>query len=192
MNNLINQTVLGELLAPVTNALARMHGSQAFTRVLSMADFMTLGVLRQLQGMSTLREQAQSLLHQKQGDALQPPLARSTWLDSSPSAIPAAGRKRNVSTPRRMTSAKPKPGAPARRPSPIRPASPLSPVSWWRCLCTARWGHTALPMRRRCENSTRGKPPTPTEPTVPIEVPPLLLYVQGQPSSAPPLQAPLP
>ncbi len=35
-----------------------------------------------------------------------------------------------------------------------------------------KMGPTALPMRRRCANRTSGKPPTPTEPTVPIGVPP--------------------
>ncbi len=90
MESLLNQTVLGELLAPVTKALARVRGSHAFTRVLSMADFITLGILRHLQGMPTLREQVQSLLHLEPGDALQPPLARSTWSDALSS--PRRGR----------------------------------------------------------------------------------------------------
>ena len=82
MNSLTNQTVLGDLLAPVIQALAWVRGSDACTRVLSMTDFITLGVLRHLQGMPTLREQVQSLLHLEPGEALQAPLARSTWSDA--------------------------------------------------------------------------------------------------------------
>jgi hypothetical protein len=82
MNSLTNQTVLGELLAPVTNALGQVRGSDALSRVLSMADFIALGVLRHLQGMPTLREQVQALLHLEPGEALRAPLARSTWSDA--------------------------------------------------------------------------------------------------------------
>ena len=82
MDSLTNQTVLGELLAPVTNALRQVRGSNARSRVLSMADFIALGVLRHLQGMPTLREQVQSLLHLEPAQALRAPLARSTWSDA--------------------------------------------------------------------------------------------------------------
>ena len=82
MDSLTNQTVLGELLAPVTNALRQVRGSDALSRVLSMADFIGLGVLRHLQGMPTLREQVQALLHLEPGEALRAPLARSTWSDA--------------------------------------------------------------------------------------------------------------
>lgn len=63
MDSLMNQTVLGELLAPIARALAQVRGTDAVSRVLSMADFIGLGVLRHLQGMRTLREQVQLLLH---------------------------------------------------------------------------------------------------------------------------------
>ncbi len=104
MDSLLNQTVLGELLAPVTKALARVRGSHAFTRVLSMADFITLGILRHLQGMPTLREQVQSLLHLEPGDALQPPLARSTWSDALSS--PRRGRVLEVLLPPLLSEAR--------------------------------------------------------------------------------------
>ena len=81
MNRLTNETVLGDLLAPVIQALAWVRGSDTVGRVLSMADFITLGVLRHLQGMPTLREQAQSLLHLEPGEVTQAPLARSTWFN---------------------------------------------------------------------------------------------------------------
>jgi hypothetical protein len=82
MNSLTNQTVLGELLAPLTNALMQVRGSDARSRVLRMTDFIALGVLRHLQGMPTLREQVQALLHLEPGEALRAPLARSTWSDA--------------------------------------------------------------------------------------------------------------
>ena len=55
MDSLMNQTVLGELLASVTRALAQVRGTNTVSRVLSMTDFIGLGVLRHLQGMRTLR-----------------------------------------------------------------------------------------------------------------------------------------
>ena len=82
MDRLTNQTVLGELLAPVANALGQVRDADAVSRVLSMADFVGLGVLRHLQGMSTLREQVQSLLHRDPQEVLRAPLARSTWSDA--------------------------------------------------------------------------------------------------------------
>jgi hypothetical protein len=82
MDSLMNQTVLGELLAPVARALAQVRDTDAVSRVLSMADFIGLGVLRHLQGMRTLREQVQSLLHWEPGTAQRVPLARSTWSDA--------------------------------------------------------------------------------------------------------------
>ena len=82
MDSLTNNTVLGELLEPVSDALARVRGSAAFARVLNMENFFTLGVLRHLQAMHTLREQVQSLLHLEPGEALRTPLARSTWSDA--------------------------------------------------------------------------------------------------------------
>ncbi|MCP4823389.1 MAG: transposase [Shimia sp.] len=82
MDSLTNQTVLGELLEPVSGALERVRNNTAGARVLSMFDFIGLGVLRHLQGTPTLREQVQSLLHRVPGTACGPPLARSTWSDA--------------------------------------------------------------------------------------------------------------
>jgi len=82
MDSLTNNTVLGELLEPVSDALARVRGSDAFNRVLDMEKFISLGVLRHLQGMHTLREQVQSLLHLEPGMAQRAPLPRSTWSDA--------------------------------------------------------------------------------------------------------------
>jgi hypothetical protein len=90
MKSLTHQTVLGELLAPVSRALARVRDTDAMSRVLSMADFIALGVLRHLQGMGTLREQVQSLLHRAPAEALGAPLARSTWSDA------LASRRRRI------------------------------------------------------------------------------------------------
>jgi hypothetical protein len=91
MDSLTNQTVFGELLAPLNHALVRVRGYDAFSRVLSMTDFISLGVLRHLQSMHTLREQVQSLLHLAPATALRAPLARSTWSDAL-----SSGRRRAV------------------------------------------------------------------------------------------------
>ena len=45
MDSLMNQTVLGELLAPVARALGQVRDTDAVSRVLSMTDFFALGVL---------------------------------------------------------------------------------------------------------------------------------------------------
>jgi len=82
MHSLTQDTVFGELLAPVARALERVRGVDASTRVLRMADFIALGVLRHLQGSASLRAQAQSLLHLDPGAAARAPLARSTWSDA--------------------------------------------------------------------------------------------------------------
>jgi hypothetical protein len=85
MDRLRNQTVLGELLGQVSRALAQVHGTNALSRLLSIADFIGVWVLRHLQGMRTLREQVQLLLHWEPGTAQRVPLARSTWSDAPPS-----------------------------------------------------------------------------------------------------------
>jgi hypothetical protein len=81
MDRLTNTTVLADLLAPVTDALARVRQA-GVGRTLSMPDFIALGVLRQLQGMASLREQVQVLLHLDPDTAARGPLARSTWSDA--------------------------------------------------------------------------------------------------------------
>ena len=91
MDRLTNNTVLGDLLAPLFKALARIRNADGNAYVLSMKAFIALGVLRHLQGMHTLREQVQSLLHLDPTEALQAPLARSTWSDAL-----ASRRRRGV------------------------------------------------------------------------------------------------
>ena len=60
MMHLTDNTVLGELPTPMRNALAGVGGAASLGRVLSMEDFIALGVLRHLHGMTTLREQVQT------------------------------------------------------------------------------------------------------------------------------------
>ncbi len=47
-----------------------------------MPDFITLGVLRHIQGISTLREQIQSLFHMHDTNVEKLPMARSTMSDA--------------------------------------------------------------------------------------------------------------
>ena len=82
MHRLTEKTVFAELLSPAERVLARVRSAQGLGRTLSMSDFIALGVLRHLQGMGSLREQVQALLHLDQELAAQPPLARSTWSDA--------------------------------------------------------------------------------------------------------------
>ncbi len=82
MHRLTDKTVFAELLSPVERILARVRSAQGLGRTLSMSDFIALGVLRHLQGMGSLREQVQALLHLDPVLAAQPPLARSTWSDA--------------------------------------------------------------------------------------------------------------
>ncbi len=81
MHRLTHHTVLADLLDPVSRALARVRQATV-GRTLTMPDFIALGVLRHLQGMSTLREQVQTLLHLDPATAARGPLARSTWSDA--------------------------------------------------------------------------------------------------------------
>jgi len=82
MVHLTDNTVLGQLLTPMRHALASVRGAAALGRVLSMEDFIALGVLRHLRGMTTLREQVQALLHLDPAQAAHVPLPRSTWSDA--------------------------------------------------------------------------------------------------------------
>jgi hypothetical protein len=87
MHRLTDKTVFAELLFPVERVLARVRGAQGLGRTLSMSDFIALGVLRHLQGMGTLREQVQTLLHLDPAPVARVPLARSTWSDALCSAV---------------------------------------------------------------------------------------------------------
>ena len=88
MQRLTDNTVFAALLSPLEQALSRVRNATV-GRVLSMPDFIALGVLRHLQGMTTLREQVQTLLHLDPHPPEQVPLARSTWSDalSSPARL---------------------------------------------------------------------------------------------------------
>ena len=86
MHRLTDQTVFAELLSPVERVLARVRSAHGLGRTLSMSDFIALGVLRHLQGMGTLREQVQTLLHLDPAPGARAPLARSTWSDALCSA----------------------------------------------------------------------------------------------------------
>jgi len=82
MHRLTGKTVFAELLAPVERVLARVRSAQGLGRTLSMGDFIALGVLRHLQGMGSLREQVQTLLHLDPAPGARVPLARSTSSDA--------------------------------------------------------------------------------------------------------------
>ena len=110
MQCLTHHTVLADLLDPVSRALARVRQATV-GRTLTMPDFIVLGVLRHLQGMSTLREQVQTLLHLDPATAARGPLARSTWSDAlaSPSReavlrdlVPALVQEAQVLLPDRL------------------------------------------------------------------------------------------
>ena len=82
MKNLTTDTVWGELLDPAMRALERVRYPAQRFRVLSMADFLVLGVLRHVQRWPALREQVQAVLHLADDAVGKPPLARSTWSDA--------------------------------------------------------------------------------------------------------------
>jgi hypothetical protein len=86
MSRLTDNTVLADLLAPANRALEQVREAAAMGRSLSMSDFVALGVLRHLQGTTTLREQVQALLHLEPSGQQALPLARSTWSDALCSA----------------------------------------------------------------------------------------------------------
>jgi len=82
MKTLTTDTVWGELLAPAMRTLETVRIPATRFRVLSMADFLTLGILRHVQRWPALREQVQAVLHLAADDVEKPPLARSTWSDA--------------------------------------------------------------------------------------------------------------
>ena len=93
MHRLTDKTVFAELLSPLERVLARVRGAQGLGRTLRMGDFIALGVLRHLQGIGSLREQVQALLHWDPAADARPPLARSTWSDAlcSPARLAVLG-----------------------------------------------------------------------------------------------------
>jgi hypothetical protein len=82
MHRLTDKTVFADLLAPVERVLARVRTAHGLGRTLPMRDFIALGVLRHLQGMGSLREQVQTLLHLDPAPGARAPMARSTWSDA--------------------------------------------------------------------------------------------------------------
>jgi hypothetical protein len=82
MKSLTTDTVWGELVRPAMRALERVRYPAQRFRVLSMADFLTLGILRHVPRWPALREPVQAVLHLAAEDVEKPPLARSTWSDA--------------------------------------------------------------------------------------------------------------
>jgi|GEM_PF-515201 len=82
MKSLTTDTVWGELLRPAMHVLETVRYPAQRFRVLTMADFLVLGVLRHVQRWPALREQVQAVLHLAADDVEKPPLARSTWSDA--------------------------------------------------------------------------------------------------------------
>jgi len=82
MDHLTTDTVFGDLLKPVIDVLDRVRYKPAIFREVKMPTFIALGVLRHLQGVKSLREQVQLLLHLSPEDVSRPPLARSSWSDA--------------------------------------------------------------------------------------------------------------
>jgi hypothetical protein len=82
MKKLTTDPIWGELLHPAMRALERVRYPAQRFRVLSMADFLILGVLRHVQRWPALREQVQAVLHLADDEVEKPPLARSTGSDA--------------------------------------------------------------------------------------------------------------
>lgn len=82
MHRLTDNTVFADLLDPANRALQQVRAAGSIGRSLTMPDFLALGVLRHLQGTTTLREQVQVLLHLNPSAQPVIPLARSTWSDA--------------------------------------------------------------------------------------------------------------
>lgn len=72
----------GRFIKPARDALDNVRNSNAGSRNFKMPDFITLGVLRHIQGISTLREQIQSLFHMHDTNVEKLPMARSTMSDA--------------------------------------------------------------------------------------------------------------
>ena len=95
MNRLTDKTVFVDLLAPVGLALWQVRDAESLGRG-NMPDFIALGVLRHIQGMETLREQVQSLLHLDPAQLVRVPLARSTCSDALSASSPLAVLKATI------------------------------------------------------------------------------------------------
>lgn len=78
---LLNNTVLNDWFQPMQNAFEKVRFSDRIFQALPMVSFALFGGLRQLKGLTTLREQVQALFHSNPV-AEQAPVARSTWSDA--------------------------------------------------------------------------------------------------------------
>jgi len=70
-------TVLGDLVEPIARALQKVRFKERIFFGISMPDFITLGVHRQLQANRSLREMVQQLMHFGEADWPPVPFARS-------------------------------------------------------------------------------------------------------------------
>lgn len=73
-------TVLGDLVKPIDQALQKVRFKERIFFGISMPDFITLGVHRHLQANRSLREMVQQLMHF--AETPWPPVARSTFSDA--------------------------------------------------------------------------------------------------------------
>lgn len=80
-NTLLQDTILGEWFQPMLGSLQKVRFSDKKFSALPMESFVLFGCLRQIQSISTLREQIQDLFHLNPASAALP-LARSTWSDA--------------------------------------------------------------------------------------------------------------
>jgi hypothetical protein len=112
MKTLTTDTVWGELLRPALRALETVRYPAQRFRVLSMADFLTLGVLRHVQRWPALREQVQAVLHLADDEVKRPPLARSTGSGCAGLARAPGGVGRGMAG-----ISGPRPDGPARSPA---------------------------------------------------------------------------
>ncbi len=80
-SQLTEETVLGEWFHPMDRALDKVRFSEKPFASLPMREFILFGCLRQVQAVSTLREMIQNLFHAN-GQAVKPPVARSTLSDA--------------------------------------------------------------------------------------------------------------
>lgn len=80
MRHLAHNTVLGDLLKPIEIALEKVRFTDAIYAQIGMMEFITLGIIRHIKSMPTLRESVQFLLHEM--EAAHTPVARSTFSDA--------------------------------------------------------------------------------------------------------------
>jgi len=80
IHQLTHDTVLGDLVSPVARALEYVRFKDGNFLAIDMKDFITLGVLRHVQGAGSLRELVQQLMHLN--ESVQAPVSRSTFSDA--------------------------------------------------------------------------------------------------------------